>query len=125
MPPEVTVEAAGIRVHRSVAANVTSLVAAARAEGVMLTGSGYRSRAQQAALRVSNGCPDIDRSPSSSCRVPTARPGLSQHEAGLAIDFHRCSTKATDCYRWLSTNAARFGFYNFDPEPWHWSTSGR
>lgn len=29
-----------------------------------------------------------------------------------------------EAYRWLTENAANYGFYNFDPEPWHWSTNG-
>lgn len=27
-------------------------------------------------------------------------------------------------YQWLNANAAKFGFYNYGNEPWHWSTSG-
>lgn len=29
-----------------------------------------------------------------------------------------------EAYKWLTENAANYGFYNFDPEPWHWSTNG-
>lgn len=119
-----TVQAEGFVVHRSIAGHVRAMVLAASAEGVTLTGSGYRSRDQQAALRRNNGCPDVDVSPSSACRVPTARPGRSQHEAGLALDFRNCSTRETPCHRWLVSNAAQYGFYNFPAEPWHWSTSG-
>ena len=42
----------------------------------------------------------------------------------LAIDFANCSTRSTACYRWLSGNAAGFGFYNLPSEPWHWSING-
>ena len=64
----------------------------------------------------------------SSCRPPTARPGFSQHERGLAIDFAeggRSFTRGSQGYRWLRVNAARFGFFNLASEPWHWSTTGR
>ena len=64
--------------------------------------------------------------PSCQCRPPTARPGASMHERGLAIDFtqngHVCGTSG---YRWLKRNAAKYGFRNLPSEPWHWSTNGR
>jgi hypothetical protein len=28
-------------------------------------------------------------------------------------------------FQWLNENAEKYGFYNYDPEPWHWSTSGK
>lgn len=59
----------------------------ALAGGRVTVTSGRRTTAQQAALRVKNGCPDVYRAPASSCRVPTARPGESQHEKGLAADL--------------------------------------
>ena len=61
----------------------------------------------------------------SSCSPPTARPGSSMHERGLAVDFRNCSVRSTACYQWLAGNAARFGFFNLPSEPWHWSTTGR
>ncbi len=27
-------------------------------------------------------------------------------------------------YQWLNANAANYGFFNLESEPWHWSTSG-
>lgn len=59
----------------------------AMAAGRVQIGSGRRTTAQQAALRVRNGCPDVYSAPASSCRVPTARPGESKHELGLAVDL--------------------------------------
>ena len=59
-----------------------------------------------------------------SCRPPTAKPGQSQHEIGLAIDFSNCS-RSSACFGWLRGNASRFGYYNLPSESWHWSTSGR
>jgi hypothetical protein len=64
-------------------------------------------------------------------------PGFSNHQAGLAIDFWQERTKgngienstkpawvsawqASWFFRWLNTNAARFGFYPYIVEPWHW-----
>jgi len=28
-------------------------------------------------------------------------------------------------YKWLPANAAQYGFYNYEVEPWHWSASGQ
>jgi hypothetical protein len=76
----------------------------------------------------------------------------SEHATGLAFDLKTATTgticfngnsasgygtkdraeaackakggKEYEAYTWLNNNASKFGFYNFDPEPWHWSTSG-
>jgi len=107
---------------------VQAMLIAAAADGVTLTGSSYRNSAQQIALRRAH-CGtspyEIYEMPASSCRPPTARPGTSNHELGLAIDFDRCSSRASACYRWLAANASRFGLDPLASEPWHWSTDGR
>ncbi len=111
--------------HKSIAANANAMIAAAAADGVTLTGSCWRSNARQIQLRQINGCPDIYTAPPSSCRVPTAIPGTSNHEKGLAIDFDNCRIRSTACFQWLAANAATYGFYNLPSEPWHWSVDGR
>lgn len=110
----------------SIARNVEQLLIAARADGIRLGGSGWRSRAAQVAARMKNGCPDVYNSPSSACRVPTARPGQSQHEKGLAIDFTQDggSLKASG-FAWLQAHAADYGLKNLPGERWHWSTTGK
>lgn len=106
---------------------VEALLAAAAADGITLTGSSYRDPAQQIALREAH-CGTSNYAvydmPSSQCSPPTARPGYSQHEVGLAIDFDNCSLRGSACYQWLNSNAARFGMYNLPSEPWHWSVNG-
>lgn len=118
----------GITVADRIAGNVQRLLAAAAADGINLRGSGFRSPEIQIALRRQN-CGtsqfDIFIKSSSLCSPPTARPGTSNHETGLAIDFRNCSTRSTACFRWLDANASRFGLFNFPPEPWHWSVNGR
>ncbi|WCO66258.1 D-alanyl-D-alanine carboxypeptidase family protein [Iamia majanohamensis] len=107
---------------------VRSLLAAAAADGVPLTGSSYRNPDEQIALRKAhcgNSHHAIYEMPSSQCSPPTARPGTSQHEQGLAIDFDACSTRATACWRWLSAHASSFGIHPLSSEPWHWSIDGR
>ena len=67
--------------------------------------------------------------PSSLCNPPTARPGSSMHERGLAIDFS-CNgggaiRRGNSCWNFLAANANSYGLYNLPSEPWHWSTKGR
>ena len=71
----------------SLAHALGSLLVAAAADGFVLGGSGHRSPEVTARLRIANGCPAVHDSPASSCRIPTARPGSSEHEKGLAVDF--------------------------------------
>lgn len=108
---------------------INAMIAAASADGLTLTiGNSYRDPAQQIQLRKEHCGTShyaIYEAPSSSCRPPTARPGTSQHEKGLAIDFAYCSSRSTACWQWLNLNAAKFGFYPFNVEPWHWSTTGK
>jgi LAS superfamily LD-carboxypeptidase LdcB len=116
----------GIIVNVSIAAQVTAMIQAAGADGVYLSGGGYRDSAQQIALRQAH-CGSsyyaVYQAPSSSCSPPTAIPGTSMHEQGLAIDFDNCSY-GTSVYNWLSANAASYGLYNLPSESWHWSTTG-
>ncbi|MEM9036619.1 MAG: D-alanyl-D-alanine carboxypeptidase family protein [Actinomycetota bacterium] len=131
-PPSEIVSVQGIWVHQSIADNVDALLTAAAADGISLGGGGYRSAEGQLAVRRRNcGTSDyaIYEMPASSCRPPTARPGSSMHERGLAIDFtyngRGIGTRSNAAYQWLAENASRFGLYNLPSEPWHWSTNGR
>jgi D-alanyl-D-alanine carboxypeptidase len=96
--------------------------------GVPMSGGGFRTKEQQIKLRVTNGCPDIWTAPASSCRVPTAIPGRSLHEIGLAIDMtyggKTIPNHNSVAYQWLATNASKYGFVNLPSEPWHWSITG-
>ncbi|MCD9624427.1 M15 family metallopeptidase [Rhabdothermincola salaria] len=121
----------GITVAASIADNVAALLDAARSAGISLGGSGYRSSESQIALRRQN-CGTSQYAiwdmPPDLCSPPTARPGMSNHERGLAIDFTangRFITSRSDPgFVWLAANAARYGLFNLPSEPWHWSTSG-
>ncbi|AGL17033.1 D-alanyl-D-alanine carboxypeptidase family protein [Actinoplanes sp. N902-109] len=117
----------GIRVHKNVAYAFKLMLDDAKADGVDLSGGGFRTRERQIELRKVNGCPDIYTAPASSCRVPTAIPGRSLHELGLAIDITsggRTLTAGSAGFKWLSANAGRYGFVNLPSEPWHWSITG-
>jgi LAS superfamily LD-carboxypeptidase LdcB len=88
--------------------------------------SAFRSREYQAGLRAA--------SPNSG------RAGLavnSPHFTGSALDIYvggepvstadanRAFQVKTPAYRWLVKNAARFGFYPYFYEPWHWEYVNR
>ena len=121
-----------ISISSSVSGNLASMLEAASADGVMLCGGGYRSPDAQIAVRQSNCGTSyyaIYQMPSSSCSPPTAPPGTSMHEQGLAIDFTcdgggAISSQSSHCFTWLAANAASYGFYNLPSEPWHWSSNG-
>lgn len=121
----------GITVDASIADELDAMLAAAEADGLTLTGSGYRSHARQIELRRAHCGTShyaIYEMPSSQCSPPTARPGASMHEQGLAIDFTCNGTLIAShdspCFNWLEERAARYGFFNLHSEPWHWSTTG-
>ena len=121
----------GIRVHESIADKLLALLKAASRDGIRLGGGGYRSSTSQIALRrahcgTSNWA--VYHKPSYQCRPPTARPGASMHERGLAVDFTqngRALWSNTSGFRWLKRNASKYGFRNLPSEPWHWSVNGR
>ena len=117
----------GIWVHESIAGSLENLLAAAESDGIRYGGGGYRDSEDQRRLREAN-CPDPESSPASSCSPPTARPGQSMHERGLAIDFtyggRIINSRSSPGYQWLDRNASRFGLRNLPSEPWHWSTNG-
>lgn len=122
----------GIRVARRIAPQVEALLDDARAAGLRLSGGGWRSSEQQIQLRRQHCGPtpyDIYEKPSHLCTPPTARPGHSNHERGLAIDFtsngQLIRSHADPAFQWLAANASRYGLSNLPSEPWHWSVDGR
>jgi peptidoglycan hydrolase CwlO-like protein len=122
-----------ITVAGSIAGNVQALLNAAAAAGVSLcASSGWRSPQRQIELRRAHcGSSNyaIYQMPASQCQPPTARPGSSMHEQGLAIDFS-CNgggaiTRGNSCWNFLVAHASDYGLYNLASETWHWSTNGR
>lgn len=121
----------GITVASEIAGQLERMLAAADADGRSFGGGGYRSSDGQVAARRRN-CGtsnyDVYEKPASRCSPPTARPGQSMHEQGLAIDFtyngSLIQSRSSEGFQWLKANAARFGFYNLPSEAWHWSVNG-
>ena len=128
-PPLRTVQ--GITVHADIADDIDALLTAAAADGIALSGWGYRSTQRQIELRIANCGPtyyDIWLRPAGTCSPPTAVPGRSLHEQGRAIDFtyggRTITTRSSPAFQWLAGNAASYGLFNLPSEPWHWSTTG-
>jgi peptidoglycan hydrolase CwlO-like protein len=121
-----------ILVAGSIAGNVQALLNAAANDGVSLcASSGWRSSQKQIELRrehCGSSTYAIYYMPASQCSPPTARPGTSMHERGLAIDFSCNGGGAiiygNSCWNWLAAHADEYGLYNLPSEPWHWSTTG-
>ncbi len=121
----------GIVVAASIAGATESMLAAAAADGFVFSGTGYRDSSAQIQLRMQHcGTSQyaIYQMPPDQCSPPTARPGASKHEQGLAIDFSWngsiIQSRGSPAFQWLAANAGRFGFVNLPSEPWHWSMGG-
>lgn len=125
------------REHRLIPAAATAwaeMKAAAAKDGVAIRiVSAFRTIERQAEIvraKLAGGA-DLD----SILRV-SAAPGFSEHHTGRAVDVTTDGARAleeefeaTDAFRWLSSEARRFGFRLSYPrgnpagyayEPWHW-----
>ena len=128
-----TVEGFGgkpVELHRLAAEAWTALVQAARSDGfgapLLLPISGYRSVKRQEVLWQEALRKYGSRE---KARKWVAPPGGSAHQTGRAIDFYLggknsssnvANLRKLSVYRWLVANAAGFGFYPYEREPWHW-----
>lgn len=137
-PEGIVKTASGAPACQRIAAQFDKMVADAKLQGIIISGYGYRSIANQTGLRVQN-CKGntTDRNPKPPCDPATALPGASNHNHGLAFDL-RCTesggtskkiaTKDNKCFVWLKANAGKpeyGGLRNLDSEPWHWSVDGK
>jgi hypothetical protein len=131
IPSVSVVNVGGFMVNTVIAQQFGAMLMFFAATGLKLGGGAYRSPAGQIQTRMNN-CGttyyDIYEKPASQCSPPTARPGTSMHELGMAIDFtcngSLINSRSDPCFIWLVANAATFGLYNLPSEPWHWSTNG-
>jgi LAS superfamily LD-carboxypeptidase LdcB len=121
-----------IVVDSSLGGAIQALINDAAANGVGICAkSAFRPATEQIALRRQNcgsSAYAIYDAPPSTCSPPTARPGTSNHEDGLAVDFScddgQPMTHASPCFRWLAAHGASYGMFNLPSEPWHWSVTG-
>ncbi len=138
---ELVTIAPGLQLRPEAARSLTAMQDAAAGEGVdLVVLSAFRSLAQQEQLFF-----DIkaqrNQSASDRARV-SAPPGFSEHSTGFAVDLgdgRNAATnlssrfEATEAYRWLDRNAARYHYVRSFPkhnrqgvsyEPWHWRFEG-
>lgn len=127
----------GGREHRlapEAAAAWRAMSTAALADGVVIRiASAFRSIDRQAEIlreKLARGATLTD------ILSASAPPGYSEHHTGRAIDIttegvvpFELEFAGTPAFRWLTTNAGRFGFvlsfpegnpYGYQYEPWHW-----
>lgn len=122
-----------------------ALCAAAKADGIKLTViSAYRTNDFQTynfnrkVDRVMAANPNLTREEAEKeAEKVVARPGTSEHQVGLAVDFNsvESSFKDTKAYKWLEAHCTDYGFiirYTSEkqdktgiiPEPWHYRYVG-
>ncbi|HEX9060990.1 MAG TPA: M15 family metallopeptidase, partial [Clostridia bacterium] len=102
---------------------------------LLLVESGYRSDEEQKVLyedKVNEYMTKFGYSREKAqeeADIWVAPPGCSAHRTGRAIDLNMSiestsgnaeALKKTKEYEWLKNNAAKFGFCNYEVEPWHW-----
>lgn len=139
----------GVVVNAFISGPIDAMMKAAKADGIKLTGGGFRVMQTQINLRRTNGCPadhlgskDANgfydhatlvanknaTAPTSRCGTATAPPGFSNHQMGLAVDWSSngslIGSHGNSGFKWLDAHAQSYGFYNFPVEPWHWSVDG-
>jgi D-alanyl-D-alanine carboxypeptidase len=124
-----------LSLRREAEASLTEMAEAARAEGVTLVASSsYRSEAYQKEVYERN----VRQSGQETADRESARPGRSQHQTGLVIDFGSITDEfaATPAGKWLLQNASRFGWSLSFPdgyeqvtgyrwESWHYRYVGK
>jgi D-alanyl-D-alanine carboxypeptidase len=125
----------GLMLRQAAAAALEEMAAAARADGITLTaGSTYRSYDYQVEVYNRN----VRESGQETADRESARPGYSQHQTGLVVDFAPIDDTfaATPAGAWVRENAGRFGWSISFPdgyesatgyrwESWHYRYVGR
>jgi D-alanyl-D-alanine carboxypeptidase len=133
--PSYRVNRPGLLLRRPAAEALAEMTAAARAEGVdLLASSTYRSYGYQTEVYARN----VRESGQETADRESARPGHSQHQLGLVVDFGSIDDSFADtpAGRWMLVNAGRFGWSLSFPqgyealtvyrwESWHYSDVGR
>lgn len=128
-PPDLTAFGNGQLMRKDAADMVRAMQNDSGADVVLIPQSGYRSYSDQQTV--------YDGYDPSTRDTFSARPGYSEHQTGLAMDFSPIddSFKDTAQYTWLVANAYKYGFVlrypdgseaitGYEFEPWHWRYLG-
>ncbi len=136
--PSDLVTSFGATISAKAQADFVAMYQAASAAGVPISvTSSYRSYGNQ--VTTYNTWVKTNGSTAAADTV-SARPGYSEHQTGLAIDFAaggcslECFTGSAQ-YTWMQANAATYGFIQryqagfesitgYSPETWHWRYVG-
>jgi zinc D-Ala-D-Ala carboxypeptidase len=105
----------GLMLRKSAASSLEEMAAAARKDGVTLTASSaYRSYSYQVQVYERN----VKEQGRDAADRESARPGFSQHQLGLVIDFGSITDAFTGTKEevWLTKNAWRYGWSISFPE---------
>ena len=130
---EISPNGKNMLICNDIATKVNLLILNAKDKGIILSGGSFRSKSAQEKLRIKNCGDGNTYNENANCNPPTAIPGTSMHESGLAVDF-KCDgqiinitkrTQTKKCFDWLNTNAKNYGLINLASENWHWSTNGK
>jgi D-alanyl-D-alanine carboxypeptidase len=125
----------GLMLRSAAAEALEEMAAAAKADGVTLTvGSSYRSYDYQVEVYSRN----VEESGQETADRESARPGFSQHQTGLVVDFAPIDNAfaGTGAGKWVLENAGRFGWSISFPdgyenitgyrwESWHYRYVGK
>jgi LAS superfamily LD-carboxypeptidase LdcB len=119
-----------IDVNSQIAEKVYGLFAAAERDGIKISAGGFRTMSEQISAAKANGCYVSGNFNKKDCSPDTATPGYSNHQMGLALDItdssgHTIKNRSSKEYKWLASNAQKYGLYNYPAEAWHWSVDGK
>ncbi|MDR0684554.1 MAG: M15 family metallopeptidase [Spirochaetaceae bacterium] len=115
---------AGLRLRHPAAEALERMAEAARAEGITLTASSaYRSYDYQAEVYARN----VRESGQKTADRESSRPGYSQHQLGLAVDFGSITDAfaQTAAGRWIAANGPKYGWVISFPDGYEQLTGYR
>lgn len=129
----------GQMVRQDIAGDLIDMLVAAKKAGLNISlESGYRSFETQQKVYDSM----VSGFGAASADKESARPGYSEHQTGLAMDFGNDECKVQDCFaatregRWLAANSYKYGFIlrypeakrqitGYKNEAWHYRYVGK
>lgn len=140
--PECVKLSNGEKVSKRIYPHLQLMFDDARRQGISITvGSGYRSWEEQNALweKEMNRLDEMGLSLHDAIErgeLAVQRPGMSEHQTGLAVDINSVQRDASILYKWLKDNSYKYGFVLRFPEekkkitgiiyePWHFRYVGK